>query len=121
YEHPGYDLEELMASLASNERHAAIRRGGSTLTQQVAKLMVAGDERTLTRKLRELLYASEMEQTLGKARILQLYLNLAPWGRTPEGQLVCGAGAAARHSFGVPVDRLNARQAGALAAILRNP
>ncbi|MGB3072170.1 MAG: biosynthetic peptidoglycan transglycosylase [Ottowia sp.] len=121
YEHPGYDLEELMASLASNERHGAIRRGGSTLTQQVAKLMVAGDERTLTRKLRELLYASEMEQTLGKARILQLYLNLAPWGRTSEGQLVCGAGAAARHYFGVPVDRLNARQAVALAAILRNP
>ena len=121
YEHPGYDLTELQASLAANERHAAIRRGGSTLTQQVAKLMVAGDERTLTRKLRELLYAAEIEQTLGKVRILQLYLNLAPWGRTADGQLVCGADAAARHYFGVPATRLNARQAVTLAAMLRNP
>lgn len=121
YEHPGYDLEELRASLAANERHATILRGGSTLTQQVAKLMVAGDKRTLTRKLRELLYATEIEQTLGKARILQLYLNLAPWGRTADGQLVCGADAAARHYFGVPATGLNARQAVTLAAMLRNP
>lgn len=121
YEHPGYDLTELRASLAANERHTAIRRGGSTLSQQVAKMMVAGDERTLTRKLRELLYATEIEQTLGKARILQLYLNLAPWGRTADGQLVCGADAAARHYFGVPATRLNARQAVTLAGMLRNP
>ncbi|MFT3778960.1 MAG: biosynthetic peptidoglycan transglycosylase [Ottowia sp.] len=121
HEHPGYDLEELLASLDANQQHQAIRRGGSTLTQQVAKLMVAGGERTLARKLRELLYAVEMEQTLGKARILQLYLNLAPWGRTAEGQLVCGADAAARHHFGVPARRLDARQAVTLAALLRNP
>ncbi|MFT4194550.1 biosynthetic peptidoglycan transglycosylase, partial [Ottowia sp.] len=121
HEHPGYDMEELLASLDANQRHDAVRRGGSTLTQQVAKLMVAGGERTLARKLRELLYAVEMEQTLGKARILQLYLNLAPWGRTAEGQLVCGADAAARHHFGVPAQRLDARQAVTLAALLRNP
>ncbi|HQD15160.1 MAG TPA: transglycosylase domain-containing protein, partial [Ottowia sp.] len=73
------------------------------------------------RKLRELLYAVEAEQTLGKARILQLYLALAPWGRTADGQLVCGAEAAARHHFGVPARRLTARQAVTLAALLRNP
>ncbi|WP_051235846.1 biosynthetic peptidoglycan transglycosylase [Ottowia thiooxydans] len=121
YEHPGYDLEELQASLAINERNATIRRGGSTLTQQVAKLMVAGGERTLTRKVRELLYAVEIEQSLGKARILQLYLNLAPWGQTVEGQLVCGADAAARHYFGVSAKQIDARQSVTLAAILRNP
>jgi membrane carboxypeptidase/penicillin-binding protein len=121
YEHPGYDLDELRAALATNQQHAAIRRGGSTLTQQLAKLMVTGDERTLRRKLRELLYAVEAEQTLGKARILQLYLNLAPWGRTDEGALVCGADAAARHYYGVPAQRLTARQAVTLAALLHNP
>lgn len=121
YEHPGYDMQELESSLAINERQATVRRGGSTLTQQVAKLMVAGGERTLTRKVRELLYAVEIEQTLGKARILQLYLNLAPWGHTAEGQLVCGADAAARHYFGVPAAQLSARQAVTLAAVLRNP
>ena len=55
-------------------------RGASTLSQQVAKLLVTGGERSPVRKLRELLYAVEMEQTLGKARILRLYLDNAPWG-----------------------------------------
>ena len=121
FEHPGYDLAELLAALDANQQHAAIRRGGSTITQQVAKLMVAGDERTLARKLRELLYAVEIEQTLGKARILQLYLNLAPWGEDAEGRLVCGADAAARHYLNVPARRLTPRQAVTLAAMLRNP
>ena len=121
FEHPGYDLAELLAALDANQQHAAIRRGGSTITQQVAKLMVAGDERTLARKLRELLYAVEIEQTLGKARILQLYLNLAPWGEDAQGRLLCGADAAARHYFNVPARRLTPRQAVTLAAMLRNP
>ena len=120
-EHPGYDLEELLITLHTNQQRGAIARGGSTLTQQLAKLMVTGGERTLARKLREWLYAVEMEQTLGKARILQLYLNLAPWGETAAGRLVCGAEAAARHHFNVPAQRLSPRQAITLAAMLRNP
>ena len=120
-EHPGYDLEELLTTLHTNQQRGAIARGGSTLTQQLAKLMVTGGERTLARKLREWLYAVEMEQTLGKARILQLYLNLAPWGETAEGRLVCGAEAAARHHFNVPAQRLSPRQAITLAAMLQNP
>ena len=120
-EHPGYDLEELLTTLHTNQQRGAIARGGSTLTQQLAKLMVTGGERTLARKLREWLYAVEMEQTLGKARILQLYLNLAPWGETADGRLVCGAEAAARHHFNVPAQRLSPRQAITLAAMLRNP
>ena len=121
FEHAGYDLPELLAALAANQRHGAVRRGGSTITQQLAKLMVAGGERSLARKLRELLYAVEMERTLGKARILQLYLNTAPWGETAGGRLVCGADAAARHYFGIPARRLSAGQAVTLAALLRNP
>lgn len=121
YEHPGYDLAELLAALDTNQQHGAIRRGGSTLNQQLAKLMVAGGERTLARKLRELLYAVEIEHTLGKPRILQLYLNLAPWGESADGRLVCGADAAARHHFGVPARRLAPEQAVTLAAMLQNP
>ena len=120
-EHPGYDLEELLTTLHTNQQRGAIARGGSTLTQQLSKLMVTGGERTLARKLREWLYAVEMEQTLGKARILQLYLNLAPWGETAAGRLVCGAEAAARHHFNVPAQRLSPRQAITLAAMLQNP
>lgn len=120
-EHPGYDLHELLNALQGNQARGAVARGGSTLTQQLAKLLVTGGERTLQRKLREALYAVEMEQTLGKARILQLYLNLAPWGETADGRPVCGADAAARHWFGVPARALSPRQAVILAAMLRNP
>jgi Transglycosylase len=95
FEHPGYDLPALTDALQHNQRPGAAIAGASTLTQQLAKMVVAGDERSASRKLRELLYAVEMERTLGKARILQLYLALAPWG---DG--VCGAERAVRVHLG---------------------
>jgi hypothetical protein len=95
HEHPGYDLAAMVDAWRHNQRPGAAIAGASTLTQQLAKLTVAGDERSPARKLRELLYAVEMERTLGKARILQLYLALAPWG---DG--VCGAERAVRVHLG---------------------
>ncbi len=115
-EHAGYDLQELAAALGANQARGSVVRGASTLDQQLAKRLVAGDERSARRKLRELLYAVEMEQTLGKARILQLYLDNAPWGKG-----VCGAEAAARHYFGRSARRLAPVQAVWLAAMLHNP
>ena len=116
FEHTGYDLAELAASLSHNQAQQRTARGGSTLSQQVAKLLVTGDERSTTRKLRELLYAVELERTLGKARILRLYLDHAPWG---EG--LCGAEAAAQRYFGVRAHELTPSQASWLAAMLHNP
>lgn len=95
FEHPGYDLAAMVDAWQHNQRPGAPIAGASTLTQQLAKLTITGDERSAARKLRELLYAVEMERTLGKARILQLYLALAPWG---EG--VCGAERAVRVHLG---------------------
>ena len=95
YEHPGYDLVALTDAWSHNQRPGAAVSGASTLTQQLAKLAITGDDRSAARKLRELLYAVEMERTLGKARILQLYLALAPWG---DG--VCGAERAVRVHLG---------------------
>jgi hypothetical protein len=95
YEHLGFDLRALADALQHNQRPGAAIAGASTLTQQLAKLVITGDERSAGRKLRELLYAVEMERTLGKARILQLYLALAPWG---DG--VCGAERAVRVHLG---------------------
>jgi hypothetical protein len=95
FDHPGYDLAALIDAWHQNQRADAALAGGSTLTQQLAKLLYTGEDRSATRKLRELLYAVEMERTLGKARILQLYLALAPWG---DG--VCGADRAARVHLG---------------------
>jgi hypothetical protein len=116
YQHPGYDLREMTQALHHNQQEDATLRGASTLSQQVAKLLVTGGERSPVRKLRELLYAVEMEQTLGKARILRLYLNQAPWGAT-----VCGAQAAAYTYFGKPANALSGAEAVWLAAMLHNP
>lgn len=118
YQHGGYDLAALGAALVHNQSQPQGQAGygASTLGQQLVKLLITGDERTPLRKLRELLYAVEMERTLGKARILQLYLAHAPWGPG-----VCGAEAASRHYFGVRADVLTALQAAWLAAMLHNP
>jgi membrane carboxypeptidase/penicillin-binding protein PbpC len=114
--HHGYDPKELAAALAINAREDEAIRGASTLTQQVAKLLFVGSERSGVRKLRELLYAVEMEQTLGKAQILNLYLAVAPWGDS-----LCGAEAAAQHYLAKPASNLNVQEAAWLAALLRNP
>jgi len=116
FQHPGYDLLELGAAFAANQKGGGVERGGSTLTQQLAKLAITGAERSGERKLRELLYAVEMEQTLGKARILQLYLDNVPWGGT-----VCGAEAAAKRYFKRSARTLEPAQAAWLAAMLHKP
>ncbi|WP_395318498.1 biosynthetic peptidoglycan transglycosylase [Variovorax sp. UC74_104] len=116
FTHGGYDLTEILASIDNNQKPGQTRRGGSTLTQQLAKLLVTGSDRTAERKLRELLYAVEMEQTLGKARILQLYLDNAPWGGN-----LCGAEAAAKRYFKRSARTLEPAQAVWLAAMLHKP
>jgi hypothetical protein len=116
YEHPGYELEPMLAAWQHNQRDGAPLRGGSTLTQQLAKFTITGDDRSATRKLRELLYAVEIERTLGKARILQLYLALAPWG---DG--VCGAERAAQVYLGKSAAKVGPVSAAWLVSLLRNP
>lgn len=113
--HPGYDARQINAAVRSNDGHNTLR-GASTITQQLARLLFTGDERTPQRKLRELLYAVEMEQTLGKNRILQLYLALAPWG-----QDVCGAENAAQRYLHKSARALTPAEAAWLASLLINP
>jgi hypothetical protein len=113
--HPGYDPRQISAALHRNSQRDALH-GASTLTQQLARLLYTGDERSAQRKLRELLYAVEMEQTLGKGRILQLYLALAPWG-----QDVCGAENAARRYLSKSASAVTPAEAAWLASLLTNP
>ena len=116
FEHPGYELDAWVAVFKTNQREGEPLQGASTITQQLAKLLYTGDERDPMRKLREWLYAVEMERTLGKGRILQLYLAVLPWG---DG--ICGAEAAARHHLGKPANQLKPREAAWLASLLVNP
>ena len=113
--HHGVDLTELRAALEKGLEEGKLGRGASTLTQQLAKNLWLGEERSLWRKAREVVLAQRLE-SLGKERILELYLNVVEWG---EG--VYGAEAAARTWFGVPAAELSPEQAAVLAAMLPAP
>lgn len=115
-EHTGFDQTEIARVLAPDEGEALRLRGASTITQQLARTLFTGSERSAARKLRELLYAVEMEHTLGKPRILELYLNTVDWGPG-----LCGARAAARAYFGKRAAHLTPLEAAWLAGILRAP
>ena len=116
FSHGGLDWNEIRASVRRNLEAGRLVRGGSTITQQLAKNLYLGSERTLTRKLREMMIAGRLERALTKRRIFELYLNLIEWG---DG--VYGIEAAAERHFGVPADALDARQAALLAAVIINP
>ncbi|HEX8700898.1 MAG TPA: biosynthetic peptidoglycan transglycosylase [Myxococcaceae bacterium] len=92
------------------------RHGASTLTQQLARNLYFSPERTVHRKLRELLMARELEATLHKRRILELYLNTVEWG---DG--VWGASSASEHYFGKAPASLDAFEASFLAGLLAAP
>jgi monofunctional biosynthetic peptidoglycan transglycosylase len=116
YQHGGLDWNELRAAARRDLERRRVVRGGSTITQQLAKNLFLGDERTVTRKLTEVFLALRMERALSKRRIFELYLNLIEWG---DG--VFGAEAAARRYFGVSAADLSPRQALLLAAVIINP
>lgn len=116
FQHEGVDWEAVKQTAERNWKEGSMRRGGSTITQQVAKNLYLSPRRSLTRKLRELLIAWRLEDALSKERILEIYLNVAEWG---DG--VFGAEAAARRWYRRSAAELTADQAARLAVALPNP
>ncbi len=114
--HEGFDWEGIRDAALYNLEAGELKRGGSTITQQLAKNLYLSSERSLFRKAREALITRSLERHLTKERILELYLNVAEWGRG-----VYGAEAAARHHFGKPADELTLDEAAWLAAMLPSP
>ena len=116
FQHEGVDWEAVRETAERDWKESSMSRGGSTITQQVAKNLYLSPERSLVRKLRELLITWRLESALEKDRILELYLNVAEWGPG-----VFGAEAAARHWYGRSAAELTADQAARLAVALPNP
>jgi monofunctional glycosyltransferase len=114
--HEGFDWEGIRDAALYNLEAGELKRGGSTITQQLAKNLYLSSERSLFRKAREALITRSLEHQLTKTRILELYLNVAEWGRG-----VYGAEAAARHHFGKSASDLTTDEAAWLAAILPSP
>jgi monofunctional biosynthetic peptidoglycan transglycosylase len=116
FSHGGLDWDEIRASMRRNLEARRVVRGGSTITQQLARNLYLGNERTATRKLKEMMLAGRIEDALTKRRIFELYLNLIEWG---DG--IFGIEAAAQRHFGVPASALDARRSARLAAVIINP
>lgn len=116
FQHEGFDWEGIRYAAVKDLEAGAFKKGGSTITQQLAKNLYLSTDKTLMRKMQEALIARQLEQHLTKKRILELYLNVAEWGRG-----VYGAEAAARHHFNKPASDLTAEEAALLAAILPAP
>jgi monofunctional biosynthetic peptidoglycan transglycosylase len=114
--HEGVDWEAIQKSLEEDRKQRRFARGGSTITQQLAKNLFFTTHKSLLRKARELVAAHWLETDLSKARILELYLNVIEWG---DG--VYGAQAAAQRYYGKPASALTADEAAGLAGMIPNP
>ncbi|MFN7753044.1 MAG: monofunctional biosynthetic peptidoglycan transglycosylase [Pseudomonadota bacterium] len=115
-DHEGFDWKAIQKALEQNLQQGRVVRGGSTISQQLAKNLFLSDARTPARKVQEAAITLMLEQAMTKRRILEIYLNVIEWG---DG--VFGAEAAARHYFGVGAAQLTPEQAARLAAMVPNP
>jgi monofunctional glycosyltransferase len=114
--HHGIDWDALQ-DVIDDAGDGEVTRGGSTITQQVAKNLFLWPGRSVIRKALELPLALWIDFVLPKQRILEIYLNIAELG--PSGQF--GAEAGSAYAFGHPASNLSPREAALLAAILPNP
>jgi len=115
-EHEGVDWEAIEKAYKENVKRGRPAKGGSTITQQLAKNLFLSPERSYVRKGQELVITYMIEALWDKRRILEVYLNVVEWG---EG--IFGAEAAARHYYGVAASQLAPEQAARLAAYLPSP
>jgi monofunctional glycosyltransferase len=116
FAHRGFDLGEVQNALTEALRDRERPRGASTITQQLAKNLWLSPSRNPWRKIKEAILTWQLERTLPKRRILELYLNVAEFGPG-----VFGAGAASQRYFGRPAADLGPAEAAALAAGLPMP
>lgn len=114
--HHGIDWDSVR-TIIEDAQDGEVARGGSTITQQVAKNLFLWPGRSVVRKALEFPLAMWIDLVLSKKRILELYLNVAELG--PDGQF--GAEAGANYAFGRPASALSPREAALLTSILPNP
>ena len=116
YHHGGVDLRGLLRALYADLRNRSPVQGGSTITQQYVKLAYTNQKRTILRKVKEAILASQLARQASKDEILYRYLTLVYFG---DGNY--GVGAAAENYFHIPVNQLNASQAAMLAGLIPAP
>jgi penicillin-binding protein 1A len=116
YAHRGVDPMAIVRAVARNAKGGGVKEGGSTLTQQLARLLFLSNERTLSRKLKEVIVSVQLEQELSKAEILELYMNYVYYG-----QGAYGIDAAADIYFHKKPSQLSVTEAAMLAGMPQAP
>jgi monofunctional biosynthetic peptidoglycan transglycosylase len=116
YKHEGIDVKAIKNAIKYDLEKKSFARGASTITQQVAKNLFLSREKTISRKIKEIVLAKRMEEELTKGRIIELYLNVVELG-----PMVYGIGHGARYYFGKPASALTPRECAFLAAMLPGP
>jgi penicillin-binding protein 1A len=116
YQHRGFDLVRIGSAALTNLRHARALQGGSTITQQLARLSFLTPDKTFRRKFQELILAWRLERMFTKNQILELYLNKVYFG----GGLY-GVEAAAHGYFGKRASEVNVAEAALLAGLVKSP
>ena len=116
YEHHGVDPAGLARALLFNVRSGGAYEGGSTITQQLIKNTLVGNEKSVDRKVKEARLAVLLEKQMSKHQILQAYLN-----ETYFGNGAYGIQAASEYYFGLDVSKLSLAQAATLAGVIRSP
>jgi monofunctional glycosyltransferase len=116
FSHNGVDFAELKEAFKRDLKTLSFRRGGSTITMQLARNLYLNPAKNPLRKMKEIIIAWQLEQTLSKTRIFEIYLNIVEWGRN-----IYGVEAGSRHYFGKSAASLDPLEAATLVALLPSP
>jgi monofunctional glycosyltransferase len=116
YQHEGIDYYELKESIKKNWKEGKSARGGSTITQQLAKNLFLSTSKSYIRKIKEFFIAKRLEKHLSKDRILHIYLNVIEFGNG-----IFGVGAASEYYFGKSVGNLSLSEIVRLVGVIPKP
>jgi monofunctional biosynthetic peptidoglycan transglycosylase len=116
FSHKGVDIDELKEAFKKDLETLSFKRGGSTITMQVAKNLYLSPSKNPLRKFKEVIIAWQLERALSKTRIFEIYLNVVELAHN-----IYGVEAASRHYFGKSAANLDALEAATLAALLPSP
>lgn len=116
WKHKGFDYIAILRAAIKDVLHVRIKEGGSTITQQLAKITFLTPEKTITRKIKEIALAKKIEKSLSKEEILELYLN-----RIYLGHGAYGVEMAARVYFGKSARDLNLSESALIAGLIKAP
>ncbi|MBX9767668.1 MAG: transglycosylase domain-containing protein [Bdellovibrionales bacterium] len=116
YGHDGFDMNEIMESLARNWKEGAYKRGGSTISQQLVKNVFLTPDKTIERKLKEAILTRRLEASFTKDEIFEKYLNVVQFGKS-----LFGVTAASQYYFQKPASDLTPLESAFIALLLPNP